>query len=212
MKLNILASCLLFLFWFSSCKKIAGPKGDAGIDGYTSLIKITPFASNSSCINGGLLVQSGIDKNRNNILDSMEIDNTESVCNGAVTGGDKQIFMPIEGSGSNTTSTTPVITGSLVKFSKTNFVGVDSIILVADPYVGDPSNSSIVNLYDITDGQVISGSTLTSNNTANNKFIQTGNVYKNLPDKEITLGISQSSLKDGFFAGSGSCYLFLYRR
>lgn len=199
------------MFCFSSCKKIGGATGNAGTDGYTSLIKITPFASNSSCINGGLLIQSGIDKNRNNILDSTEIDNKESVCNGASIGGDNQIFIPIDGAGSNTTSITPVITGSLLKFSKTNFVGVDSIIFVAGPYVSDPSNSSIVNLYNITDGQVISGSTLSSNSTAINTFIQTGNLYNNLPDKEITLGISQSSLNDGFFAGSGSCYLFLYR-
>jgi hypothetical protein len=207
-------SLLLILF---SCKKEAGPKGapgdqgDPGIDGYTSLIKITPFASNASCINGGVTIQSGIDKNKNNILDSSEIDNSEDVCNGANAESDKQIFFTLSSSNSNTT--TPVITRSLLKFNKTYYPGVDSIIFVAEPYVSDPSNNCILELYNITDQQVIPGSTLTSNVLVPGTFIQTGNIYNNLPDdKEITLGLSQRSSKEGFYSYTGSCYLFLYRK
>src|SRR5436190_1267229 len=147
MKLKTIAYSLLMLCVLS-CKKEAGPKGDQGdpgIDGYTSLIKLTPFTSNTSCAAGGVTIESGIDKNQNNIFDD--------------------------------------------------------------------SNNSVVELYNVTDHQVIAGSTLSSNNLNPGTFIQTGNLYNSLPgDREITLGISQHSSKEGFYSYSGSCYLFLYRR
>lgn len=34
------------------------------------------------CPAGGIMVKTGIDKNRNNILDSSEVDKTKYVCNG----------------------------------------------------------------------------------------------------------------------------------
>ena len=217
MKLKTIAYSLLMLCVLS-CKKEAGPKGDQGdpgIDGYTSLIKLTPFTSNTSCAAGGVTIESGIDKNQNNILDDSEIDNTEDVCNGGNAESDRQIFISLAaaGAGSGNNSVTPVITGSLLKFNKTYYTGADSIIFVADPYVFDASNNSVVELYNVTDHQVIAGSTLSSNNLNPGTFIQTGNLYNNLPgDREITLGISQHSSKEGFYSYSGSCYLFLYRR
>src|SRR5262245_58869833 len=102
---------VLLLFCFS-CKKETGPKGEQGqqgetgqngepgIDGYTSLISLTPFGSNASCPNGGTLVESGIDKNKNNTIDSDEIDNSQSICNGNDAQSDKQILIPIPNSGS----------------------------------------------------------------------------------------------------------------
>lgn len=215
--MNLSKLSIFFIYFFTaltffSCKKVVGPKGETGVDGYTSLIKITSFVPNVACTNGGITIQSGVDKNKNNILDSSEIDQTEDVCNGADGSSDKQIFLPIPNAGSNTSSSTPVITGSLIKFNKDNYAGVDSIIFVADPYVADVSNTSIVELYNITDGEIITNSKLSSSSLFNQRsFIQTGNLYNNLPGKEIIIGIRQYSAKEGFFAASGSSYLFLYR-
>ena len=158
-----------------------------------------------------MIIESGVDKNKNNILDSLEIDQKQTVCNGVSAEQDSVIFLPIPNASSNTTSVNPVITGDLIKFKKSNYPGVDSIIFVASPYVGDITNSSVVDLYDITDRQTIVGSSLSSNSLFNSDFIQSGNLFNNISDKEITLGISQHSSNQGFFAASGTAYLFLYR-
>jgi hypothetical protein len=44
--------------------------------------RVTAFASSSSCSNGGITVETGIDENSNGVLDTNEVDNTQEVCNG----------------------------------------------------------------------------------------------------------------------------------
>ena len=200
--------CLLVLLITIGCTK-------QGQDGLNSLIDIQNFSSNSSCPSGGLAIKSGLDKNRNNILDSNEVTNTKYLCNGQNASSDKQILLPINFS-ANTTSTIPVIGGELVKFSKKNYPNVDSIILVANPYIGDATNTAIVELYNITDNVPITNSIIISSNLPGNTtirpFLLSSNVYNSLPDKEITLGISLKSGSQGKFAASGTCYLILYRK
>jgi len=218
------ACFLALLLLCFSCKKEAGPKGEQGrqgetgqpgepgVDGYTSLILLTPISSNAACPNGGTLVESGIDKNKNNTLDSNEIDNSQSICNGSNAQSDKQILIPIPNSGAISNSTTPIITGTLIKFNKTYYSGVDSIIFVASPYVYGGANTSVVELYNITDATPVTGGSLSSDYSgANPPFIQTGNIYNNLPDKEIAIGVRSYSANEGVYAGTGFCYLFLYR-
>lgn len=60
----------------------AGPAGTPGLDGFTTLIKQTPEPPGFNCPNGGMRVDSGLDLNRNNILDACEIAATSYVCNG----------------------------------------------------------------------------------------------------------------------------------
>jgi hypothetical protein len=106
----------------------------------------------------------------------------------------------------------PAAHGELLKFNKHNYPGVDSIILVCNPYVGDVSNTANVQLYNLTDNVPIAGSSLTANNLYSAKFIQTANLYNNLPDYDITLGVSLFSSIEGKFAATGTCYLFLFRK
>ena len=184
-----------FLFGFNllligafSCKK-------QGTEGLQSLIDMQALESNQSCPQGGIIVKSGIDKNRNNVLDANEVDNTKYVCNGqnGQSGADKQTFLPIYWS-ANTTSTTPIIGGELLKFSKKNYVGVDSIILVANPYVADQTNTAEIEVYNMTDNVPIANSKIVTNNLfSSTGFLQTGNLYSAFPDKEIRVGISLKS-------------------
>ena len=118
-------------------------------------------------------------------------------------------------------STTPVIGGLLLKFRKTDYIGVDSIIFVTNPSVNDTTNYSTESLFDRTDSLMIAGSTVSSNKLftsfQNNNYppgiyLQSGNLYNSLPDKEIDLGFLLQSKTNGKSALSGNAYLFLYRK
>lgn len=219
---------LVLLYGFLSCSTLSCKKQvHERVTVLTSLIAIEDSPGSPACPAGGIIIKTGVDRNQNNILDSLEVDTTKYVCNGenghegpmgqdgqdGLDGNtDKQIRLKLE-FGGNTTSATPVIGVALIKFSKKNYVGVDSIILVANPYVADQTNTAIVELYNITDNEPVSNSMLTSNNLySDTGYWQTGNIYNGLPDKEITLGLSMRSANQGMFAASGLCYLLLYRR
>lgn len=191
---------------------ISGPGCKKAHDGYNSVLSYQNFSANEACPGGGVTISSGLDRNRNNLLDPTEVDHITNLCSGQNSMSDKQIFLSINFS-ANSTSTVPIIGGQLLKFSKKNYPGVDSIILVANPYVDDVTNTSNVELYNITDNLPINNSKITTSNLFSaTTFLQTGNVFGQLPDKEITLGIRFSSGTDGKFASSGSSFLILYRK
>ena len=61
-----------------------------GTTGYNSLIKIADESIGTNCASGGKSINAGKDLNRNDILDSDEIDDTQFICNGlAGEKGDK---------------------------------------------------------------------------------------------------------------------------
>ena len=125
---------------------------------------------------------------------------------------DKQIqFYFFVGQGVQSTAPT-IVAGRIYKFNKHNYIGVDSIVFMTNPNVADISNYSIVSLYDITDSVPIAGSTVSNNVQNTNIFVQTGNIYKALPDKEITLGVTIRSKNDNQLAQVSDGYLFLFRK
>ena len=65
------------------CNGAPGADGATGDDGLTSLLERTDLAPGEQCAYGGVLVQSGIDDNRDGVLDELEVDESEAVCNGA---------------------------------------------------------------------------------------------------------------------------------
>lgn len=192
------------------CNGISGPAG------LKSLLNIQPLAAGNACENGGVIILSGIDINNNGKLDSTEVDQIQNVCNGSngVSGGeqDKQIVLHL--GGSTSISQTPNLgLDPIIKFKKSNFEGVDSIVFIAVPYVSDPSFESVVDLYNVTDQTAIAGSEITSNQLLNvNGFLQTGNLYDSIPDKEITLVTRTRSTREGAYAGCYYAYLVLYRK
>lgn len=60
----------------------AGEKGEAGSDGFDSLVSIVDEAAGDNCENGGKKFMSGLDKDRNGVLDESEVKNSYYICNG----------------------------------------------------------------------------------------------------------------------------------
>ncbi|QXP53591.1 hypothetical protein [Cellulophaga sp. HaHa_2_1] len=196
-----------------SCEGDQGTEGENGMDGLISIINTSNEPQGLNCDTGGIRLDSGIDENVNGTLESNEIQNTSYICNGSNGVSDEQVRFRFD-FGGNTTSTTPIIGGSLINFDKNFFVEVDSIVFAADPYVGDISNTSFVELYDRTNEEPIANSLLSSNNLPEDaQFLYSENIINQLPDGEITLGIRFWSETQGQFAATdlNSIFLLLYR-
>lgn len=187
--------------------------GSNGAAGLKSLLDIQPLPAGTACANGGVIIRSGIDKNNDGKLDSTEVDQTQNICNGTSGGEqDKLIVLPL--GGSKSISQIPALgQDPIIKFNKNNFLGLDSIVFIAVPYVSDPSFQAVVDLYNVTDDVSITGSEIVSNQTLNvNGFVQTGNLYDQFPGKEITLVTRTRSTKEGAYAGCYYAYLVLFRK
>lgn len=74
MKLNKKLSLMLLIVALWSC-------GEDGLEGINSLVSVTEEPAGSNCEIGGVKITSGLDTNRNNILDASEITDTQFVCN-----------------------------------------------------------------------------------------------------------------------------------
>jgi hypothetical protein len=167
-----------------------------------------------NCDAGGYRLQSGIDTNSNGELDVSETLSTQFVCNGSNAITDKITRLEIPGAGANTFSSTPKFTGALIKFNKSDFA-TDSIVFVTDPFTGGDGNLSIVELYNVTDGVPIAGSLLSTNVPSSNRvFLFSENIFDNLPNKEITIGVKSKSSVDGQYASNSliGLYLFIYKK
>ena len=186
-----------------------------GVDGKISLVNVTDEIAGAKCKNGGVKITSGIDSNGNGTLDISEIQATRYVCNGIDGIINEEIQLRIVdgiGSAANTSSSTPLIVPGLSSFDIRNFVNVDSVVFVSDPYVGDHVNYALLELYNVTDGQVLANTLLRTNNLfAEKSQLKTVNLFDEIPNKQITLGIKLSSETNGQFSASGIPYLFLYR-
>jgi hypothetical protein len=188
---------------------------------YSSKLVMEEVASNRECPAGGVMIKSGLDKNQNNILDSAEVDQLKMICHGVAGGGggtgintDKQVLIQLDMMTANMNSSTPLVVGELPRFSIANYPGVDSVVLVGRPYIWPGAiNSAIIELYNRTDGTVIAGSRITSNQLYENSgFISSSNFYSSLPKKDITLGMRIVSGTEGLSVASGPLYLYLYRK
>ncbi len=192
---------------------LVGPAG--GPPGLKSLIDLVDYAATPTCPNGGVTVKSGIDQNSNNVLDPNEVDNTRDICFTQIAPLDKQIVMTVGGPTDAYSSAPKSNDIRIIKFNKNNYPGVDSIVFIVQPFSYDPSFESIVELYNFTDQVSIIESSLSSNQPSVNdnlKYLETSNLFNNLPDKEITLGIRIYSSKDDSHVSCGYSYLVLYRK
>ena len=67
-----------------ACNGADGQDGADGVDGHSSLIAVTSVAAgNDHCKGGGSRIESGLDLDGNDTLDSGEVTSTAYVCNGA---------------------------------------------------------------------------------------------------------------------------------
>ncbi len=196
----------------TTLKGIAGATGSPGLK---SLIDLDYFSGSTGCPAGGVIVKSGIDQNNNNVLEAIEVDHTKQICftQSSTVPLDKVIIFPFSFSG-NTSSTTGVYGGDFINFNKDNYTGIDSVILICEPYVfqGGLGNTATVELYNLTSNTPIANSTIITGRTYTVGFLNSANVYNYLPAQDILLGVRIKSGINGQSVGSGKCYLYMYRR
>ena len=192
MKIKTVVACsFLAAIFFYSCTK----QGDVG---QSSLLNLVREPAGPNCLFGGIKVMSGVDANRNGVLEDNEIQNVKYVCNGTA---DKQviIYFPANGIAYSTTLAGGYVdtVEVLRDFNIVNYADADSINFSAYLQTSDSSVSSTVNLYDMTNNVPINNTTLTSNSTQSEFKTTSANFLHDLPQTPINLGIQLKSGLDG---------------
>jgi hypothetical protein len=179
---------------FLSCSK----QGDVG---QSSLLSLITEPAGANCAYGGVKVVSGVDANRNGVLEDNEIQNIKYVCNGSPGAPDKQIilYFPANGVAYSTTSAAGHIDSIEVinNFDISNYPNVDSIAFSSYLQTSDPNVSDTLNLWDLTHNTVINNTTLVSNATDAVLKTTALNFLNDLPQGPIQLGIQQKSGQEG---------------
>jgi hypothetical protein len=139
-----------------------GEQGEQGIQGeagFTTLFTNTVEAAGSNCATGGVRIDSGLDSNRNGVLDAGEITSTRYVCNGAEgPSGVAAAFGSATGTNNNQpialgSGNTPAVTHTIID-SNVN-VTVSSARLLVQGQVNLASTYLItltIELWNTTDG------------------------------------------------------------
>lgn len=186
------------------------------VAGNNSLINIEDEPVGVICANGGIKIESGVDVDADGTLDTDEIQITRYICHGVDGGFDEQIRIQLKGlevQASSTASTEYQEIGiSIIDFKKSSYTGVDSIVFVTSPY-STGGNTAFLELYDYTNNLSINMSEVSSNADGydNRVFVKSKNIFDELSDDYVDLGMRIKSGTDGVFAARGVSYLFLYR-
>lgn len=128
--------------------------------------------------------------------------------------GDRQIRLQIVSIGTGWPDTTwwgPGAWRSLQKFDKRNYPGVDSAIWIGYFYPASGGGRAHIQLYNYTDSLAIAGSELISDSLGTIP-VQSGNIFKALPDHEVTLGFRMRSDSVGTYVLCDMVELYLFRR
>lgn len=190
--------------------------GESGASGLTNIVD-EPKGNN--CLDGGYKLQVGLDSNSNLILEEAEVQSTKYICGFEA---DKQVRLVIGGNGLNTRSTewelSQYQTFHLIKFNKLDYANVDSITFVPsmsillDPMFPAQTTTCHVELFNVTDNVPINNSQLHSN-LDEYIFFETGNLYDDLPDREIVLGLRIKSDNPNLAVATGiRSYIFINKK
>lgn len=189
--------------------------------GSNSLINMDNEPAGAICRNGGLKIESGVDKDGDGVLETDEIEMTRYLCNGLDGGFDEQIRIPFfEGNYSVTGNDTLTLGGTLVDFDKSYFPGVDSIVYmvfgIRTSYPeGNNKADLTIELYDLTNKKLIPNGKIVSDDTGGDSevknFASSGNVINSLPNGSFRLGLRLSVQEPKAVAGFGPTVLVLYR-
>lgn len=193
-----------------------------GQNGLNSLVTVTTEPAGNNCSAGGYKIESGLDTNKNNLLDTGEILSIRYVCNGSY---DKVTILGF-GYGNGTTSTAWTLSPhslslDLVNFNIGNYTGADSVVFVAFLGTHQSGNKCFVELFNKTDNLSINNSLLISDQLVSSgnpqpyQLRQTGNILKDLPKKEITLSYRIRSEAQGVLVSTAAgtcCYLYIYKK
>ena len=187
---TVVAFSILAAIFFYGCTK----QGDVG---QSSLLNLVPEPAGPNCLFGGVKVASGVDANRNGVLEDNEIQNVKYVCNGTA---DKQIIIYFPANGADSTTSAGGYTDTvevLRDFNILNYADADSINFSAYLQTSDSSVSCSVNLYDMTNNVPINNTTLTSNSTTSEFETTPANFLHDLPQTPIKLGVQLKTAQEG---------------
>lgn len=188
------------------------------VAGENSLVNVVDEPVGTTCPNGGIKIESGIDEDGNGTLSTEEIQVTRFICNGVDGGFDEEIRLSFGESFLFTTGTSWIISDNqnehLLKFNKTNYLDADSIVVGMRIATTNASTKSFGELYNITDGISIANTELESSvlNTAPFEYTFSSNIFEDLPDYEISIGMRMRSETGGVqVIGGFPTYIFVYR-
>lgn len=191
-----------------------GCDGDDGLPGISSLVVTAEEAPGSNCSSGGVRIDVGPDSNRNGVLDSVEIESTRFVCNGIDGASANLVRFPLLiMSGISATTTTPNMSAEwqyLRKFRKGAFSAMQSAVLSAYIRCNEAGTTGTVDLYNLTDNVPIAGSEVSAADT-DGVWVDSGNFWNNLPDKEIDIAIRMKSSVEESYVVSLQANLTLSR-
>lgn len=190
--------------------------GEIGNNGQNSLVQVIPEEGNENCTNGGYLINTGLDLNADNILSEDEIQSSVYICNGLNGATDIQIRLSLltiigQNNMGNMGTSSGFFIGTLEKFNKNYWPGIDSIVFVTNLQTANSVSFASADLFDSSNNSIITHSTVSTNSTSPTKLVS-DNIYNDLPDGEIDLTIqlrSESIQYQSFI--SGKSYLLLYR-
>jgi len=186
-------ACLACIF-FCSCTK-------QGTTGLSSLLSLTTEPPGANCPFGGTKVVSGLDANRDNVLEDNEIQNVKYVCNGSNGSSDKQtiLYFPANGVAYSTSSAAGQIDSIEVinHFDISSYPDIDSIAFSSYLQTSDPNVNDTLNLWDLTNNRIIDSTTLTTNTTDLAWRSTTVNFLNQLQPGPINVGIQQKSGLEG---------------
>lgn len=172
--------------------------------GDLSLINVYDLPVNNTCEKGGILLESGRDINGNTLLDDDEVNMIKMVCHSSFHEEIRLILRAMGSGASGTKQEAGNIFGRIANFDKSNWTKAHSITYNAYIYTEDYDNTCYVELYNITDNEVIQGTTLSTNATTYpGVLVSSGNIIDNLPDKEITLGLRVRTENEGTYVWIG---------
>jgi hypothetical protein len=198
------------IFPLIACLSLMGCVKD-GIDGKNSLIDQIAEPPSVNCPAGGYKIITGIDDNRNNELDSNEIQETNYVCNGNYN---KETVINFNydisyGTGS-VQGVIPTQLG-IDNFNITNYLS-DSASFSCYLFTGNANAKCQVELYDMTNNKVIANTLLTSNSVIWELKTTTVNFINEFPKNYIKLGCRIRTEKEGTTVWISKAWIKLYRK
>lgn len=192
--------------------------GEDGTAGFNSLISTEIEASGSNCLDGGIKVNTGLDRNRNNILESEEIQTTDYLCNGSdgIVKLDNLVRLNIGSPNFQDCELgwqmTEFNSWQLHDFNKNDYPYVKSIIFVPSLVNFEEGNTVTAELFNVTDNVPISGSQVIQDAVGLFQFKYSENIYEQLPNYPVSLSIRLKNKIDNSCSGTGAfSYLYILR-
>jgi|TARA_B110000114_G_C15036146_1_gene375035 hypothetical protein len=194
--------------------------GDNGTNGINSLISTEVETSGINCQFGGIKINYGLDLNSNGLLENSEIQNSEYLCNnddGTFVINNLDNLIKLELGSPNVTSCgtnwfiSQYDTFHFPDFNKLDYSNVSSIEFVPSMVSQSSGNTVTVELFNMTDNVPIANSQV-QHNTNEYVFNYSQDIYNELPDYPITLGIRMKNSGVSNCGGLGiKSYLYIRR-